>query len=110
MSHHGEFFKKAQAELEVARAEMHERNLKHMEELANILPTPSPNELRVAMGLEPLSLEAEMPKPIVVVSDDPPKTTSDDKVDDKVEKTSKPEPAAADSKADYKTRASQAKR
>jgi hypothetical protein len=52
MSYHHEMYKKAQADLKIARDKMAESNRKHMEELAKIRPSPTIKEVQRAMGLK----------------------------------------------------------
>lgn len=102
MSYHREMFLKEQAEIEAAKEKQHADNLKKYEELDNTRPTPSPDDIRKAMGLppreEPVVEEAKAEPKAEPKADDKPE---DDKpVEDKVEKTSTAEPSGAQ----YKTR------
>lgn len=113
MSYHGEMHKKAEADLEVARREMEQRNLKHMEELAKQQPTPTIEELQRAMGVnstpdmqtDPPAKEEpkpEEPKPVE------PKPEEPKEGEDKVAKTSTAAPS--EPKGGYNTRASSARK
>ncbi|MDD1679688.1 MAG: hypothetical protein LUO93_10970, partial [Methanomicrobiales archaeon] len=81
--------KDAEEALKKDRAEMHKRNIAHMEALAKIIPTPTIEEVQRA-----LAGRAFKPTPA------PPP----------VEKVSEPEPTQAEHRGSYKTRDARAKK